>query len=408
MGTRDSHVTMEELAQKIGITAFPEYYKDFYDDVMQDFDANGCLYTNPEYYDYLHKTYGVLNSYLKLYKKAAVEIGKNEYLSRALALLCHSLKDAEVRSGKKEILELPEKAGDFAYEMFPALAAASEFEIAYNTLKERNLPIDILNKTLQLPENGIPSFKMRHQNRPGYSFLPWFQLAIDSKLFELGRLQYEIFCGFEANACIFRNKAGEEIALASDLALHKSGFALGSKFFEDAEGSWTANITETTTTFEGYPFDKRGFVSHDMISLPKDEWELMLSPGDPVISIHIPATGSLSPELVDESLQKASEFFRAYYPDYAYKAFVCYSWLMDPQLVDLLGVDTNISKFNMRFQKLTGKSHGNHVFKFVFLKPDMNFTLEELPENTRLERALKKHYLDGKAIYGVAGYFFER
>ena len=402
------HIPMKELAQKIGISSFPAYYMDFYADVMQDFDTNGCLYTKPAYYDYLHQTYGVLDSYLDLYKKAAIAVGENEYLSRTLALLCHSLKDADVRCEKKEILELPKKDGDFAYEMFPALAAASEFEIAYHTLTERNLPPDILKQTLKLPENGIPSFKMRHQNRPGYSFLPWFQLAIDGKLFELGRLQYEIFCGFEAKACVFRNENGEEIALASDLTVHKSGFALGSKYFEEEDGSWTANIKETASSYEGYPLDERGFVVNNIVSLSKNEWEKVLSPGDPVISIHIPASGSLSPAKVEESLQKATKFFREYYPDYEYKAFVCYSWLMDPQLIDLLGEEANISKFNARFRKVTEKSNGNSVFKFVFLKPDMNFVLEDLPENTHLEKALKKYYLDGKAIYGMAGYFFEQ
>ena len=169
-----------------------------------------------------------------------------------------------------------------------------------------------------------------------------------------------------------------------------------------------ATITETDSSYEGYPLNERGFVVNNIVSLSKNEWDKVLSPGDPVISVHIPATGSLSPEKIDESLQAATHFFRTYYPDYEYKAFVCYSWLMDPQLVDLLGPDSNISKFNMRFQKVTGKSNGNNVFNFVFLKPDMNFSLEELPENTRLEKALKKHYLDGKAIYGMAGYFFER
>ena len=31
----------------------------------------------------------------------------------------------------------------------------------------------------------------------------------------------------------------------------------------------------------------------------------------------------------------------------------------------------------------------------------------ELPENTSLEKALKKDFLEGKAIYNVAGYFFD-
>ena len=79
---------------------------------------------------------------------------------------------------------------------------------------------------------------------------------------------------------------------------------------------------------------------------------------------------------------------------------------MDPQLIDLLGPDKNISRFCNRFKKITTKSSGKDVFSYVFWKPDMNFVLEELPENTSLERAVKKHYLEGKAIYGTTGYFF--
>ena len=403
-----NQLTLQQLAQNVGIASFPEKCNEFFDEVMRDFDENGCPYTNPDYYDMLHQKYGVLQTYLDLYKKAAIEIGRNENLSRALALLCRSLKDKDFRNGKYGSFCLPKKERDFAYEMFPALAAASELEISYNILKERGLPEDILRDTLQLPENGIPSFMLRHDNRPGYAFLEWFQLAIDGKLFQLGRLQYEIFCRFEGNACVFRNKKGEEIALAHNLSLHKSGMALGSKHFEDEDGFWIANIEETADSWVGYPINECGFVQNNIVSLSKNNWEKVLSPGDPVISIHIPANGSLNPESVDESLEKSTIFFREYYPDYKYKAFVCYSWLMDPQLIDLLGPDKNIARFCNRFKKITTKSSGNSVFNYVFWKPDMNFVLEELPENTSLERAVKKHYQDGKAIYGTTGYFFLR
>lgn len=399
-------LTIEELASNLGLPPFPEKYKDFFDEVMQDFDRNGCIYTKPEYYEMLHQKYGVLHTYLELYKKAATEIGKDEYLSRFLSLLCRALQDSNFRNGSYGVLPLPQKEYDFSYEMLPALAAASEVELSYKLLKNRHLPEDILQDTLRLPESGIPSFTLRHNNRPGYAFLDWFQLAIDGKLFQLGRLQYEIFCGFEGNAYVFRNKLGEEIALAHNLALHRSGIALGSKHFADDTGSWVANVQETSVSWNGYPINERGFVSNNLVSLSKKEWELVLSPGDPVISIHIPAAGSLNPELVNESLEKAVAFFGKYYPDYKYKAFVCYSWLMDPQLVDLLGPEKNISKFCNRFRKITQKSSGNSVFKFVFMKPNMNFVFSELPENTSLERAIKNHYENGKAIYGGVGYFF--
>ena len=48
----------------------------------------------------------------------------------------------------------------------------------------------------------------------------------------------------------------------------------------------------------------------------------------------------------------------------------------------------------------------NGVFNFVFKKPNNDFDIRDLPETTRLERALKAHYLGGKAIYEMYGYFF--
>jgi hypothetical protein len=100
------------------------------------------------------------------------------------------------------------------------------------------------------------------------------------------------------------------------------------------------------------------------------------------------------------------EFMATYFPDYAYKAFFCGSWLLDPQLGDLLGHDSNIALFGKRFTPVCTKNDGYGVFRFAFLKPDNNFAFEDLPEDTRLQRAVKKHYLDGKAIYAMHGFFF--
>ncbi len=399
-------LTLHTLTEQVGVSSFPEIFNAIFDDVVQDFNQNGCIYTSPDYYDMIHEKYGVLESYLELYKKAAVEIGKDENLSLVLALLCRALRNPDFREKSCKEFKWSPKENDFAYEMLPALAIASEIDIAYEILKKRNLPEYIIRETLRLPEYGIPAFTTRNNNRPGYAFLDWYQLAIDGKLFQLGRLQYEIFCGFKGSACVFRNKQGEEIALAENIALHKSGMALGSKHFEDEEGSWFAKVKETPDSWEGYPLDECGMARNEIVSLLKSEWKKVLAPNDPVISLHIPATGRLNDDEIEESLQKAIIFFREYYPDYKYNAFVGYSWILDPQVATLVHPESNIAKFNRRFKKVTEKCPGESVFSFVFLKPNMNFSIDELPENTTLERAIKKHYQEGKAIYRMSGYFF--
>jgi hypothetical protein len=81
---------------------------------------------------------------------------------------------------------------------------------------------------------------------------------------------------------------------------------------------------------------------------------------------------------------------------------------MDSQLFDMVGHESNIAKFGKRFKKITRKCGGKGVFYFVFLKRngDTSYKIEDLPENTRLEKILKIHYLDGKAIYEPHGFFF--
>ena len=206
---------------------------------------------------------------------------------------------------------------------------------------------------------------------------------------------------------MLENRAGDRMILADGVTLHESGFALGAVGYEDESGAWEATVTETDEAWIGHPYRENGRVSKDSVTLPKEEWRVILAPEDDVISLHIPPDGSLSPESVDETIALTREFVARYLPDLNPRAFVCGSWMLDPQLEELMGEDSNIVKFGKRFMRMTQKSSGRDVFYFIFLKPhSAEFELEELPEHTRLERALKAHYLSGKVIYSTYGCFF--
>ena len=80
---------------------------------------------------------------------------------------------------------------------------------------------------------------------------------------------------------------------------------------------------------------------------------------------------------------------------------------MDPQLEEFVGKDANIVRFGKRFRKICVKSAGQAVFYFVYLVPSGTVPeVDSLPENTRLERAMKAHYQSGKVVYEMFGYFF--
>lgn len=400
---------IEELMAAVNCKKWPERWTEIYDGVLAEFKKNGCEYATPEYYDSLAEKYNVLVKYREVYKKAAEEVGKNEALSLFLALLCASLADREhihEDLGQFSRPKTVDGSHDLAYDMLTGLAICTQMDYCYSVLKARDIPEDIITSVLRLPENGVYEYMKRNDGHAGYHLLSWFQLAIEGKLFRIGRLEIELFSTFGARAYLFVNSKGEYIALAHDAVLHRSGFSLGAKWYEDEEGSFSANVEETEDAWIGYPYDEKGFVKKEKVMLSKFEWKKIAERSTPAIRLHIPGNEKLVDEDVAKTLKDTREFVNKYYPEFKDCAFVCHSWLLDPQLVDMLGEDSNISKFCKRFNPITSKSGGNAVFGFVFLRPDDNYTIEELPENTRLERALKKHYLNSKAIYEMHGYFF--
>lgn len=273
-------------------------------------------------------------------------------------------------------------------------------------MRKRNFSEELIKEVLTMAVGGVSTSERLHNGAPGFELLERSQQYIDARLVLIERLKMEFLSKFYAKAIVFQNLNGKIVILAHDLELHRDGFALGSRYFEDTDGSWLAQVDETEDTWVGYPFQENAYVSKEKIVLSKKEWKKVLAYGDPVIRLHIPATGKMTPELVDKSLAETKKFAKKYFPEFEYKAFVCRSWLMDPQLDEILNKDSNIVKFRKRFRSLTCKSKGQAVFFFIFNKPNMNFDVHDLPEDSSLHRALKEHYLKGKAIYELEGFFF--
>lgn len=403
-------MTLEQLMKQVGCEKYPERWKDIFDEAMAVYENQECEVLKPDFYDEMNRQYGCFEKHGELYKKAAMQIAQDEPLARFLVLLCVALEDVENKNGDIKALGnpvAPKGKEPMGYEMVTGLAVCSQIRGAAERMIKRGLPADEIGKVLSYAVNcGIDHYMPRHGGEPGYCLISWAQLYIEERLFMIKRLEMEFFAQFPARAIVFQNDVGEVVTLAHDFTLHRDGFALGSLHFEDEEGAWAANVEETKEAFIGYPFLENGRVSKETVSLPKAVWKKVLEKGDPVVSVHIPPTGKLTPELVDETLEETRAFLAKYYPDFSYKAFFCHSWMMDPQLDEMLGTESNIVKFARRFTRLSHKSDGQAIFTFIFMKPDMNFDINDLPENTTLERKAKQHYLDGKAVYECSGFFF--
>lgn len=117
--------------------------------------------------------------------------------------------------------------------------------------------------------------------------------------------------------------------------------------------------------------------------------------GDPAVGIHIPESGPLTPLACDDSLANAQPFFARHFPETPTKLAICTSWLLDPQLAEYLAHDSNIIRFQRRFELVGEGWDGDaDILRFVFHR--IAPKIDDLPERTTLERAIVAHLRKGE------------
>jgi GNAT-like C-terminal domain/N-acyltransferase N-terminal domain len=131
--------------------------------------------------------------------------------------------------------------------------------------------------------------------------------------------------------------------------------------------------------------------------------------GGPVLHVHIPATGPLTPRACDASFAWARVFFAAHYPTEEYRQAACHSWLLDGQLAEYLPADSNILRFQRRFrvpEAAAAVLADLDVLKFVFDRPTLPLRpgeLDTLPQDSTLRRAIVAHLKAGRHWWSRTG-----
>ena len=129
----------------------------------------------------------------------------------------------------------------------------------------------------------------------------------------------------------------------------------------------------------------------------------VLVSGDPVLFVHIPATGKLDDAACGQSFRQAGEFFPRHFPEYAFKAFVCESWMLDRQLERWLPAKSNLVRFLRRFHPLAiPGATDEQMWERVFGGRVAN--LATAPRATALQRAMLDHIAAGGQWRKAAGY----
>jgi len=235
----------------------------------------------------------------------------------------------------------------------------------------------------------------------------WLLNHLRGDIYRLGRLQY-IHSSFRQLVIAFRHRVTRAVVvlLLAEREFRRDGYVNGAGGVTEQDGVWTPTYIEAAEEVIGHPVDPaRGCALRYTVHLPKQQWQCVLGPGEPVLDIHIPAGSPLDPDACRDSLHRATEFFPRYFPDKPFKAFCCSSWLFDCQLEQYLPPTSNIVRFLRQFYLLPVSGDGWGAVRFVFnllegrdggraipsdATPE-SIELKNLPRRTRLERAILDH-----------------
>lgn len=122
--------------------------------------------------------------------------------------------------------------------------------------------------------------------------------------------------------------------------------------------------------------------------------------GDHVLGVHIPATGPLTPEAVDDSFRRAVRLSATAYPEYDVARMTLHSWMLDRRILDELRPESNLVRFADRFDPVGEPEPGwRDLLFFGFdVEPRLQpVDLSALPGRTSLHRAMLRRLDRGDA-----------
>ncbi len=395
-------VALLKMCTELQLTKYPESFNRIFYEIRDTYEARAELILSDAYISEVLASCYTLSDYKDVIIKAAGRVRENPAMRLLVCIL-----EQWVRSGYEDFAdyEAPDGVGiefDFIH-LFPMIPTMPE-SVAH--LRARELPEDIIAATMQEYDYCVEMIAER-KGRPGFDKgrLSWMKRIVKCTMLRIGRLKFDLPSKRVSGIRAYKNAGGDICVLADGVSVHKSGRILGSAGLVDKEDSFLADIEETDDTYRGYPVCD-GVIENQQIMLKKSEWSLCLSGDDDVIAVHIPPGGGLDEESVESSYARAREIFAKYYPELSYKAFHCRSWLMSRDLRKILKPTSNILAFQKKYINYPCESNGTWIFGNVFPKIGVPEDYSTLPEDTSLQRSVKKLYLDGGYILDGCGFFF--
>jgi hypothetical protein len=161
--------------------------------------------------------------------------------------------------------------------------------------------------------------------------------------------------------------------------------------------AFETTFTETDTIIQGHRVNPYGAITNDVLTLSKEEYEIVLRQHDATIDFHIPTGPGYNLEDMRTSFQQAVDVFHAMNPSIDYRAFWCASWLYSPQIPLFLSNQTgHIATVNEMSYTFPATAGEGSLFEFVFHDKQADPT--KIVPKTSLERDIVAWYEHGGRI----------
>ena len=396
-------MNFDSFFAELGIKVPDKCFENIFESAVREYQKDGVFFLCDEYIEYVDSLENCLSNCIEQVKTASRKVREKEELSVYTLFLYRAMSERKIFTRYFREFEFPE-GDEIELRFLPFLVLLPTIPKLYSNLKQRNIPDDVIGATLRQFEECL-YYAEEHTGKTGLlkRHFDHLQLYVDEMILNIGRLRFHMIPEIWSNILVLENSDKKVAVLFDGEEINCAGRICGTPPENENKRSFLATVSETETSFIGYSADENGNCSSELKEYPKKDWQMLLKKGDPVISVHISGNGAFTEDLCEESYARAKEIFKACYPEFEYKAFHCRSWLLDRQLQKFLSEKSNILSFQKRYTLYAGKTKGEDIFSFVFRNNSAEY--KDLPEETSLQRALKKHYIDGGYIYEYEGVF---
>ncbi len=279
--------------------------------------------------------------------------------------------------------------------VFQLMTILSLIPVAKEDHERRNIPEEHMMFNLNHLKGYIKNYHQKN-NEVGIENFGWTTYLASLGLIHLSSLHFMHHVYTDRFIFLKNHTTHEVIALAQkDISVRKDGQFNGVNGYIDQQ--FVTTYDEDASSYSGYRVNPMGSITSEYQEFDKNQYDIVLKPGDYVIDFHIPTGSDYTIEGFKYSLQLAKDFFQSHYADYSYAAFWCVSWLYSPQINMLIRKpNSHIVQIAQQGYRLPATPDARSIYSFVFGTSEPDFT--RIVPKTTLQNQIIQHVTSGYTI----------